>query len=79
MWCSNNKAGDWALWTSNVNERICPIICNIEVESDEHVLTRCHTYMYFRDEIYNYAKAIDADFNNKKWLWQNVSYPCQSK
>ncbi len=47
----------------NVNERVCPI-CKTEVESEEHVLTRYHAYIDFRNELYNYANDINADFSN---------------
>ncbi len=48
----------------NVEERVCPI-CNTEVESEEHVLyTRCHVYIDFKNELYNYANDINADFSN---------------
>ncbi len=47
----------------NIDERVCPT-CNTEVESEEHVLTRCHTYIDFRNELYNYANDINADFSN---------------
>ncbi len=33
----------------NVDERVCPV-CNTEVET-EHVLTRCHAYIDFRNEL----------------------------
>ncbi len=46
----------------NVDERVCPV-CNTEVESDEHVLTRCHAYIDIRNELYNYANDINADFS----------------
>ncbi len=32
----------------NVDERVC----NTKVESEAHVLTRCHAYIYFRNELY---------------------------
>ncbi len=47
----------------NVDERICPI-CGTGVQSEEHVLTRCDVYLYFRNELYNYANDINADFSN---------------
>ncbi len=55
----------------NVDERICPI-CNTEVESEEHVLTRCHAYTWPTQvldmNLYADARAdandINADFNN---------------
>ncbi len=41
---------------------------NTEVEPEDHLLTRCHAYIDFRNELYNYANNINADFSNE-WLW----------
>ncbi len=47
----------------NVDERVCPT-CIAEVESEEHVLTRSHTYINFGNELYNYTDNINVDFSN---------------
>ncbi len=45
----------------DINERICPI-CNQEVETEEHVLTRCPAYMIFRNELYTASSDINDVF-----------------
>ncbi len=45
----------------DINDRICPI-CNQEVETEEHVLTRCSAYMIFRIELYTALSDINDVF-----------------
>ena len=47
----------------NVQDRICPL-CNSEVESEEHVLTRCQAHTVFRNDLYNHACNINPNFND---------------
>ncbi len=44
----------------------CPI-CSLEIEYEKHVLTRCPTYNYYRDESYSSALTLndnDKDMND---------------
>ena len=46
----------------DINQRICPI-CNYEVETEEHVLTRCPAYIDYRNDLYTASNNVNDDFN----------------
>ncbi len=46
---------------NSVNDSICPM-CNQEIETEEHVLTQCPTYMIFRNELYTASSDINDVF-----------------
>jgi hypothetical protein len=44
-----------------IDERICPT-CNVEVETEEHVLIRCSSYDEIRRDLFNRAVSYNAEF-----------------
>ena len=47
----------------DVDEWLCPI-CTDQIESEEHVITRCPAYNVPREVLYNTCNQIWDDFNN---------------